>query len=335
MGLFSAFDDYQNVVNADLDQVNLARARRKVFKSALAAEHDVAEVFGSGSLARSTQLAPIHDVDMIVVFDPPEHPGWGLPGESAQESLSYLGNRVNVLLGATHGSVDQIVRLATPRNHAVKCFLDDPDDPGSFTVDAMPALRQADGTLLIPEALSKDWVPADPEYLIRQVADRQAQWLYYRPMVRVLKNWRLGVPVEGKVKSLVMEVLALECLPAAGSRPEALRAFFTAAAVRVNGSISDPAGLCGEIQPDLDKAGLRTALENASELATLACAAAADGDADQALQVWAQLFGAEFPAPAANSHPAVYAPTLITSRPVKDAPQTSQELRCQAATDSA
>lgn len=321
MGLTSAFDGYQDVVNADIDQVKLARTRRKVFKFGLAGEEDVVEVFGSGSLARSTQLAPIHDVDVVVVFDQQEHPGWGSPGESAQDSLSYLGSRVNVLLGATHGSIDQLVRLAKPRNHAVKCFLDDPDDPEAFTVDVMPALRQSDGTLLIPEALSKDWIPADPEYLIREVADRQARWHYYRPMVRVLKNWRLGVPVEGKIKSLVMEVLALECLPTAGNRPEALRAFFTAAAVRVNDSISDPAGLCGEIQPDLDKPGLRTALEGARDLATLACTAADDGDTDQALHTWAQLFGPDFPAPAGKANPAVYAPTLITPRPVKDAPQ--------------
>jgi hypothetical protein len=141
-------------------------------------------------------------------------------------------------------------------------------------------------------------------------------------MVRVLKNWRLGVPVEGKIKSLVMEILALDCLPAAGSRPEALRAFFTAAAVRVNEPITDPADLCGEIQPDLDRVGLRDALNEASELATQACAAAANDATDDALQIWAQLFGTDFPAPAKKqTSPSVAAPALITSRPVKDAPQ--------------
>ena len=30
----------------------------------------------------------------------------------------------------------------------------DPDDPDAFTTDVIPALRQPDGTLLIPEALS-------------------------------------------------------------------------------------------------------------------------------------------------------------------------------------
>jgi hypothetical protein len=321
MGLTDAFDDYQRTVNADIGQVRLARGRRGLFKDALGREDDVAGVFGSGSLARSTQLAPIHDVDLVVVFDHEVHAAWGGPGESAGDALSYLGKRVNVLLGATHGTVDQVVRLAAPRNHAVKCFLDDPDDPDAFTVDAVPALRQADGTLLIPEAANEQWVQADPEYLIREVAIRQGEWSYFRPMVRVVKDWRLGVRVDGKIKSLVMEVLALECLPTGGSRPEALRAFFTAAAVRVNEPIIDPAGLCGEIQPDLDRVGLRGALEDASDLATKACAAADDGDTAGALRTWAELFGPEFPAPAASSGSGVAAPALITPRPVKDAPQ--------------
>jgi tRNA nucleotidyltransferase (CCA-adding enzyme) len=71
----TAFDDYQDVVNADIEQVRLARARRNVFKSALGTDSDVVKVFGSGSLARSTQLAPIHDVDLVVVFDRDEHIG--------------------------------------------------------------------------------------------------------------------------------------------------------------------------------------------------------------------------------------------------------------------
>lgn len=322
MGLDEAFDDFQRVVDADRDQVVLARERRDVFKKAFGAEDDVTEVFGSGSLRRSTQLQPVHDVDLVIVYDQEDHPDWGQPGDSAELALDHVRGRVNALLGTTNGSVEQLVRLARWRNHAVKCFVDDPDDPDAFTVDAMPALRQSDGTLLIPEALTNQWVTADPEDLIRRVAEHQADWKWFRPMVRVLKQWRLSVKVDGKIKSLVMEVLALECMPRAGSRPAALRAFFTAAAVRMNSPIADPAGHCGLIQPDLDIVGLRTALEAASEIATEACAAAANGDTDDALRAWQEIFGATFPAPEAkNTSPWGAGPALITPRPVKDAPQ--------------
>lgn len=331
MRIDEAFDDFQKSVNEDVGQTRLARDRRDLFKKALISESDVADVFGSGSLSRSTQLKPIHDVDIIVVYDAAQHPGWGSPGLSAEHALDHTRGQVNRLLGMANGSHGNEVRLALPRNHAVKCFLDDPDDETGFTVDVMPALRQGDGTLLIPEKLTQTWVPADPEYLINLVAERQKDWEHFRPLVRVLKQWRHDVPVTGRIKSLVMEVLALDCMPTSGNRSSGLRTFFTAAAARVNEGVRDPAGLCGEIQPDLDYDGLQTELAEAAELADRACAAAAAGDTDQALRLWQEVLGDSFPAPAAPTKPAhpvtgtpaliTGTPALITPRPIKDAPQ--------------
>jgi hypothetical protein len=190
MGLAEAFDEFQKSVDADREQVVLARDRRDIFKKAFGLESDVTEVFGSGSLRRSTQLKPVHDVDLVIVHRQDDHPDWGQPGDSAALALDHVRQRVNSLLGATSGSVETLVRLARWRNHAVKCFIDDPDDPDAFTVDAMPTLRQANGTLLIPEALNSTWVTADPEDLIRRVAEHQSAWPYFRPTVRALKQWR-------------------------------------------------------------------------------------------------------------------------------------------------
>ncbi len=167
IGVSGAFKEFQGVVNADAERVREARRRRDLFKGAFLAESDVAEVVASGSLARGTQKDPIHDVDAIVIFDGDKHPGWGIPGGSASEALDYTRDQVNKLLGATNGTYAQVVRLARWRNHAVKCFLDDPDDPDAFTVDAMPALRR-EGSLLIPEAIGRKWVRCDPESLHRR-----------------------------------------------------------------------------------------------------------------------------------------------------------------------
>lgn len=73
MSLDEAFDDFQKVVDADRDLVVLARERRDVFKKAFGTEDDVTEVFGSGSLRRSTQLQPVHDVDLVIVYDQEDH----------------------------------------------------------------------------------------------------------------------------------------------------------------------------------------------------------------------------------------------------------------------
>lgn len=328
MGIDEAFDTLQKAVDEDIEKTRLARERRDLFKKALEKEPDVLKTFGSGSLSRSTQLKPIHDVDIVVVYDPDEHPEWGSVGPSAEEALEHIRSQVNRLLSQSAGTHATVVRHTLVRNHAVKCFLDDIDDPEAFTVDVMAALRQADGSLLIPEKLSARWVPANPEYLIDMVAEHQRDWSYFRPLVRLLKQWRLDAPVEGRVKSLVMEVLALQCLPRSGSRSHGLRTFFTAASVRVNEGVWDPAGLCGEIQPDLDRQGLSDALSKAADLADQACTAAAEGDTDEALRLWQGIFGKDFPAPAPAPAPAPKkatslfgTPALITARPIKDAPQ--------------
>jgi predicted nucleotidyltransferase len=121
-----AFTTFQGVVNADVEHVREARARRDLFKSAFTSEGDVNEVVASGSLARGTHKDPIHDVDVTIVFDDAQHAEWGEPGSSAEDALDYTRKRVNALLGITNGTFDRAVRLARWRNHALKCFLDDP-----------------------------------------------------------------------------------------------------------------------------------------------------------------------------------------------------------------
>jgi hypothetical protein len=319
MSVHEAFCAFQTKVNADIGAVREARRRRDIFRAAFGNEADVVEVVPSGSLARGTQKDPIHDVDLVIVYDGAAHTEWGQAGESAGAALDHVRGRVNALLGATNGTHDQIVRLARWRNHAVKCFLDDPEDPAAFTVDAMPALRSG-GHLLIPEALSDTWIECDPESLITSVADRHAQWDKFVGTVRILKRWASDQDI--KIKSLVMEVLALEHLPTGLNQPAAVRQFFVAAAYAIDGHevVTDPAGYCGPIQSDLDYIEFAERLKEARDHANQASQASVNNDADGALWHWGQVFGPDFPHdpnPASKPAPAV-APV---PRQVKDTPQ--------------
>lgn len=320
MSVLDAFNKFQDVVNADIEHVREARARRDLFKSAFGSEGDVNDVVSSGSLARGTHKDPIHDVDVIIVFDEDQHPEWGTPGTSAADALDHTRERINALLGATHGTHDKSVRLARWRNHAVKCFLDDPEDPDAFTVDAMPALRR-DGKLLIPEALSKDWVFCDPEFLIDEVAKKQSEWSKYAGSVRMLKRW--AADQETKIKSLVMEVLARDYLPTDVNQPAAIRQFFVSAYYSIDGGteVTDPAGLCGPIQSDLDFEEFAVCLKTARDEAILALQAQANNDVSSAVAHWENVFGDEFPkAPSSTGSP-VPAVVPVSPRPVKDTPQ--------------
>ena len=301
-----AFDVFQDKVDADAYHVLKARRRRNIFDDALKTLEDVTEALPSGSLARGTQLDPIHDVDLIAVFDKTAHPDWGEEGDSASEALSYAQERVRALLGDWSSLTRHVVGQTLLRNHVVKCFLEprflaeDKGFRGWFAVEVMPALRdQQDGVLLIPERKKDRWQKADPEWLIAEVGRRQQRWEYFVRMIRVIKFW--SVHVDAGVKSLAAEVLALRCLPdlptSELSRSVALLRFFTAAAPAVMLPVRDPAGYCGEIQPDLDRAKVNGLLREAADIAADAVAWERQEEHHKAICCWRMIFGPEFPVP--------------------------------------
>ncbi|MGW6278437.1 nucleotidyltransferase domain-containing protein [Kribbella sp. NPDC055071] len=320
MDVNDAFGIFQDVVNVPQTSLRTARQRRDVFKSGLGGEADVDEILPSGSLARGTHKDPINDVDVVVIYDETDHPDWGEPGDSAQDALSYTGSMINEVLGATNGTHAREVRLASPRNHAVKCFLDDPDDDGGFTVDAMPALRRA-GVLLVPEAKNRIWVGTNPEYLIAEIAARHAEWNKFAGTVRMLKRW--ASDQDSKIKSLVMEVLALSYLPTDTNRPAALNEFFHKAWDHVNNgfNIEDPAGLCGVIQKDLDLTAFGERLAAARDVSSNAVRAQLRNGTALAIGYWRELFGDDFPEPPLNGGKAVIVPPVLPPHKVKDTPQ--------------
>ena len=322
MSVESGFDEMQVEVNAPKDAMEEARRRRNVFVTSLPKAEDVAEAWPSGSLARGTQKDPIHDVDVVAVFDAEAHPGWGDPGDSAANALEHTRGLVNELLGSD-GTEGVEVRLTRLNNHAVKCFLDDPDAEKPFTVDVTPALRRSEGGIRIPEQFNKQWIASDPKDLMARVAKRHADWNQFAKLVRVLKRW--GADNGRVMKPLVLEVLALHHLHAV-ARPEALARFFTTAAGAVWSPVSDPAGLCGEIQSDLDRQQAHDLFDAAADTAWRAVDAAGRGHTDKAMCLWRKLFGDIYPeAPGgcdgAGQSGIAAVPLVRPKRPIVDAPQ--------------
>lgn len=327
MSVSSGFDALQAAANAVAEAVEEARRRRDVFTGALEGLPDVTAVIPSGSFARRTHKEPIHDVDLLVVFDGEQHTDWVQPGPSAQEALEHTRSETKRLLG-NFGEDGKEVRVTGLRNHSVKCFLDAPGAIDAFSVDLTPAIRSPDGGLQIPEKDSEDWISSDPEQMIKLVDDRHAEWNQFRPAVRVLKLWN---STTGTVmKSLVVEVLALGHLPAEAERGKALERFFTAAASAVLLPVCDPTGHCGEIQPGLDRQKARELLLDAADLAWRANAAADRGEVATARCLWNQVFGDDYPKPpggcsgtgaAAVGTLAMAGVSFRPKRPIRDAPQ--------------
>jgi hypothetical protein len=291
--LENAFDQLQQNVDADPEHVSEARSRRRKFADAFAAEGDVEEVVFIGSIERRTQIEPIKDVDVLIVYSRQVHPEWGQPGASAEAALNHTQQRVVHFFGSD-GTVERdFVRLARADNHAVKCFLDDPDDPDAFTVDVVPGLRTADGILEITEKESSAWIATDPETMNQSVAGRQRSWSMFVPLVRVLKRWNAD-HATGMIP-LLIEVMAIDHLLDA-RRPNALQQYFAAAAANVGPHVRDPAGISA-IQPDVDVTAARTALGESADLSWRAVQAEARGETDLAGCLWRKIFGDIFPEP--------------------------------------
>ena len=331
MDITKAFADLHKAADADPKQVREGRRRRDLFRAAFCPEEEVYDVVPSGSLERRTRRDPINDVDVIIVYHQHHHPDWGQPGASAAEALGHTAGRVHTLLGATDGTVAEEVRLARPGNHAVKCFFDDPDDPDAFTVDAMPAPRLSDGTLLVPEKASETWIQTDPEHLIKLVGDRQTAWDLFVPMVRVLKLWK--DVQDTSLRSLTVEVMALNHMPGDLPAPQVLYRFFNAMEGKIGVAVMDPAGLCGPTQREIDWTKAGDAIRGAARASWEAVTAQADGDTERAACLWRSIFGEAFPEPAGGCQPsnssgaAALGVGLMVGvgagkpRPVKDAPQ--------------
>jgi hypothetical protein len=336
----TAFVTLQQNVNADPGQVDEARRRRRMFERAFASRGLGSQPIGS--LARGSQIEPINDVDLMLIHEAADHPDWGNPGSSAEDALEESRELIRELLGSPEALKElfgeeatgmQWVRHTRLQNHAVKCFLDPPEDEDAFTVDVVPALPRTPRGFWIPERDSRCWIETDPVLLIELVLERHGGYGegQFVQLIRVLKRWSRGH--EAVLKGLTIEVLALDHLRDE-PRPHALAGFFTAAAAHIFEPIIDPAELCGEVQPDLDRAAGHRLLAEASELAAAAIAAAAAGEIRRAICIWREIFGGDlFPEPeggcsdngsaataAAGLGGLVISPPARRQRPIKDSP---------------
>jgi hypothetical protein len=277
------FDRFGREIASDPISVLLARYRRSVFIDALRRRPDVVEVIPAGSLARGTHVGPIHDVDLIAVFDQTKCPDWQGSG-SALAALEHLQTGIRETLQRPLG----LVHDTELRNHVVKCHLDPslgPLDiviPNAPPVDVMPALRTM-SHLRVPERRGDHWIDVDPERLMRMVAARQHEWSSFDEVARMIKDWAKHHGLH--IKPLAVDVLVLKYLPGPGmfkgmSRSDAIARFFEAASYAHIIKIADPAGRCGEIDPRVNYAALRKALTDSAGLARKAV------DAEQAWKSW-------------------------------------------------
>jgi hypothetical protein len=231
----------------------------------------VAEVIPSGSLARGTHLEPVHDVDLIVVFDEKMHEDWHGSG-SARAALEHVQTSIREALQAgPEGPLGPVYNTEL-RNHVVTFEVDSPHgapNPDAAPVDVMPAIREG-SHLRVPERSSDTWIEVDLKSVMGTLAAQQRAWSNFDEVVRLIKGWAHQQGL--RIPSLAVEVLVMGYLPRPArsesmSSSDAIAGFFEAASRAHITHLPDPAGPYGEIAPDLNYAALRAALSKSAALA--------------------------------------------------------------------
>jgi hypothetical protein len=309
------FRSFSRAIKTDPIGLLLAKWRLDVFTAKLKQLPDVVDVIPSGSLARSTQIGPVHDVDLIVVFDKTRHQDYGIKGgteeakASAQASLDHLEGALREELHPWLGAAGELGKESEQRTHVVKYNGDWTGPfaeviPSAPPVDVMPAVREG-SHLLIPER-GTGWIDVDPERLIREVAQRQREWEYFTEVVGMVKAWAKLNRLE--MKNLAVEVMVLQHCP----RPrlfetlsvgDAVARFFESAAKAKITSLKDWAGRCGEIDPSLNFEKLQKALTHAADRSRKAVEAErawenrefAVGEVTHPVVFWREVFGKKYP----------------------------------------
>jgi hypothetical protein len=314
--------DVGQAIESDPVGVLLAKWRRDAFISRLQRLPNVVEVIESGSLARDTYIGPVHDIDLIVVFDSSVLKDYGMGTESTDAVLWHLQN---ILVQQLHplretdqpqpaetGEEEPLLRNASDaeiRTHVVRCLNVSTGPfsgiiPSAPPVDVMPAVRL--GSHLLVPARRTGWIDVDPEKFKREIQQRQREWEYFAEVTKMVKAWSkrndLGL------KSIAIEAMVLKYSPRPRpfetlSRREAVARFFEQASAERITSLSDPAGRSGEIDPHMDYTQLRQKLNEAAGLARQAMDAERAGetlsltipDSEQPDVYWWRLLGENSP----------------------------------------
>src|SRR5690348_247663 len=114
------FDAFGKKIKSDPLGVLLAKWQRDAFTRKLERIPGVIEVIPSGSLARDTHIGPVHDVDLIAVFDESALPGYGPGAESARAAMTYLENKLLEQLHPLSGT-GALIKGTEQRTHVV-CY---------------------------------------------------------------------------------------------------------------------------------------------------------------------------------------------------------------------
>lgn len=149
-----------------------------------------------GSYARRTAVAPIDDIDLLIVLKSDAWPtAW----------LSSVPDPDRVL-----GDVHRSIKRAYPRTPVRKQRRSIGIRKARQPIDVVPALpTSSDGVFLIPDRAEGDWIETSPTLYARRVQElNRGTAKRFVPAVKLLKHWNASLPQSRRLKSFAVETVA-------------------------------------------------------------------------------------------------------------------------------
>jgi hypothetical protein len=232
-----------------------------------------------GSADRGTIIRPLHDLDLLAVFD------------AAAYNNNYRWNGSNAFITRVRNALDLGgARIIGTRGQAVRIFYQ-----SGPVVDVAPVFALQGGGFYLPNG-SNGWLTTDPDFHKRWINEQNQKLSYHlKPFARLIKRWN-RVHSE-RLSSFHIEVMVANTFSAMGSNSrETAAKFFDWGQSRLHSD--DPAGHSGDLSAKLTANQRRAVLDgfqSAQVRAERALDAEVIGDHAEAIRLWKIIFGDEFP----------------------------------------
>jgi hypothetical protein len=251
----------------------------------------IVSAFLQGSFARKTMLAPLRDIDKIVIMA-----GRLADQPDLQARPELAMDRIEAVLARAYPHA----RFSRSR-HALRVDF----GADTFSFDIVPAFETLtiDDDVLIADIKDNRWERSNTRELIRTVADRNqdcdGQFIH---QVRMGKQ-HVAHRLDSKLPGLHVESIAYEAILEPLDHPQACRRIFETGARLLIIGYTDPTGqdlISRRLDPEV-KALAQAEFAEAARLAREAQRLAAAGDDAAAIAIWHELFGDPFPNPPAQT----------------------------------
>lgn len=284
-----AFDEFDENLKLDPEERRAAEKLHNEITELLKEAGLIILAFLQGSFARKTMIAPLRDIDKVVIL------AASMEGLSPDEVMTRIQN----VLAAQYPDA-----TFERSRHALKVDFGEE----SFYFDTVPAWETTtdDDDVLIANRDTGNWDRSNTRELIRTVAERnQETGGLFIHQVRMGKQ-AIANLLDGLIPGLHVESWAYDVINEALAHDEAAARILEAGADLLGGQYYEPTGvdmISERLKPDVIAAA-KPVIEKAARDARTAVKLAKNGDHDGAIAVWHQIFGDEFPAPAAQDEEA-------------------------------